>query len=340
MSDHSPATSWSHVTGIVVGLTGVLAVLLVAFAWPPSQLAPRHLPIAVAGPPGAAGQVTAALGGQAGRDAFDVTAVDSPGAAVEAIESRQVYGAVVLSPAGPEMLVASAASPVVAQLLTEAGTHMAGATGTAPSVSDVAPLPGPDPHGAVFAAGAFPLAVGGIAVGVALALRVPGRGRRMTAAVGVAAASGLALAAVQQLWLGALEGSYWANAGVYALAIGAMAAVVMGLHRVLGIAGLASAAVTIVVLGNPLSAIASAPELLPEGWGALGQLLPPGAAGSALRSTAYFAGAGVTTPLLVLGGWLLVGSILLAWPVRGAAEQAATSPEGRLARPSYGAREA
>ena len=340
MSDHSSATSWSHVTGIVVGLAGVLAVLLVAFAWPPSQLAPRHLPIAVAGPPGASGQVAAALAGQAGRDAFDVTAVDSRSAAVEAIESREVYGAVVLSATGPEMLVAPAASPVVAQLLTEAGTHMAGAAGRAPAVSDVAPLPDTDPHGAVFAAGAFPLAVGGIAVGAALALRVRGRGRRMTATVGVAAASGLLLAAVQQYWLGALEGSYLANAAVYALAIGAMAAVVVGLHRVLGIAGLAFAAVTIVVLGNPLSAITSAPELLPGGWGALGQLLPPGAAGSALRSTAFFAGAGVTTPLLVLGGWLLLGSVLLAWPADRDAEQAATSAEGRLARPSYGVREA
>jgi hypothetical protein len=48
-----------------------------------------------------------------------------------------------------------------------------------------------------------------------------------------------------------------------------------------------------VLVGNPLSGISSAPERLPEPAGALGPLLPPGAGGSLLRSTAFFDGAGV-----------------------------------------------
>jgi hypothetical protein len=332
MTDHAPQTGPGQVAGLVLALTAALTVVLVAFAWPPSQLEPRGVPLAVAGPAGSADQLAAVLGGALGADAFDVTAVDSRDAAVAAIEDREVYGAVVVAPAGVEMLVSSAASPVVAQSLTQVGTQLAAASGAPPAVTDVVPLPVDDPRGAVFAAGAFPLVIGGIAVGVALALRVPGRTRRLVAGLGVSTASGLALAAVLQFWFGALEGSYWANAGVYALAIGAMAAAVMGLHRVLGLAGLGLAAATILLLGNPLSAITSAPELLPDGWSELGPLLPPGAAGTALRSTAFFDGAGAGTPLLVLTAWLVVGAVLAALPVRRSAAESSvrrtSSPGG------------
>ena len=305
-----------HGAGVAVGLTAVLVVLLAAFAWPASQLGPRDVPIAVAGPPGASAQVTHGLVAAAGPGAFDVRPVESRGAAVSAIKDRQVYGAIVVTPSGPRMLVASAASPLVAQLLTQVGTAMSSQHGGAAVTEDVVPLPPADPHGAVFSSGAFPLVIGGIAVGVALALLLPGRRQRLVTAAVVSLGAGLALAALMQFWLDALGGSYWANAGVYALAIGAMAVAVLGLHRLLGRVGLVLSAATILLLGNPLSGITSAPVLLPSGWSTLGQLLPPGAAGTALRSSAFFGGAGITAPLLVLLGWLLVGLALTAWPSR------------------------
>jgi len=331
---HTPPTGWRQVAGVVVGLTTVLTVLLVAFAWPPSEMEPRGVPIAVASPPGAGGQVTSALAAAAGEEAFTVTPVETREQAVALVEQREAYGAVVIEPAAPEMLVASAASPVVAQMLGQVGTQLAGQAGTRPVVTDVVPLPAADPRGAVFAAGAFPLVIGGIAVGSALALRVPGRTRKVAAALAVAALAGSAMAAVQQFWFDALGGSYWANAGVYALAVAAMAAVVVGLHRILGVLGLGLAAGTILLLGNPLSAISSAPELLPDGWSTLGQLLPPGAAGSALRSTAFFDGAAALAPLTVLAAWLLVGLVLVALPARqpavrrtGAVTERAEAPQ-------------
>jgi hypothetical protein len=61
---------------------------------------------------------------------------------------------------------------------------------------------------------------------------------------------------------------------------------------------------------QPAFGLASAPEMLPSGWGAPGQLLPPGAAGTALRSVAFFDGAGAGRPLLVLSCWF-VGGLLL-----------------------------
>jgi hypothetical protein len=66
------------------------------------------------------------------------------------------------------------------------------------------------------------------------------------------------------------------------------------------------------LLGNPLSGLAAGPEFLPSGWGAFGQLLPPGANGTLLRSTGYFAGAGAARPVVVLAIWVLAGILLCA----------------------------
>jgi hypothetical protein len=67
------------------------------------------------------------------------------------------------------------------------------------------------------------------------------------------------------------------------------------------------------LLGNPLSGLTSAPEMLPSGWGSLGQLLPPGAAGTALRSVSFFDGAGAGRPFLVLSAWIAFGLLLCAF---------------------------
>ena len=58
----------TEVVGAVAALTTLLTVLLVAFAWPASEIAPRDLPVAVAGPPGAAAQIDGALAQALGPD--------------------------------------------------------------------------------------------------------------------------------------------------------------------------------------------------------------------------------------------------------------------------------
>jgi hypothetical protein len=70
-------------------------------------------------------------------------------------------------------------------------------------------------------------------------------------------------------------------------------------------------AAAVMLLGNPLSGLASAPEMLPKGWGTLGQWLPQGGTATLLRSTAYFDGAGATTATLVLTCWSLAGIALV-----------------------------
>ncbi|MFD3404005.1 hypothetical protein ACFWUU_25185 [Kribbella sp. NPDC058693] len=290
---------------VIVLLTAVLTVFLIAFAWPSARSEPRNVPIAVSGPTPAVEQVKTQLG-QAMPGGFEITAVPDRQAAVQRIEDRDAYGAIVLDSAQPEVLTASAGGPVVAQLLTQLSARM----DSRAKVTDIVPLPKDDPRGAGLAAGALPLVLGGIIAAGALTQLVRSGPKRMVGAIVFSITGGLALAAVLQYWLGSFEGSYLGNAGVIAMSIGAISLTLLGLEWLIGTAGLALGGATMMLLGNPLSGMTSAPEMLPNGWSTLGQLLPPGAAGTALRSVSFFDGAGAARPLVVLACWLLLGVVL------------------------------
>jgi hypothetical protein len=294
-SDPGPdRPSWRHLLGVAVGLTLALSVLVVAFAWPATQLAPRSLPVVVAGPAPAAAQVTATLD-HAVPGGFAVTVVPDEAAARAAIEARDAYGAVVLGPT-PTVLTASAASPVVAQLMTQLaaalGAQQPGAAPPAVRVVDVVPLPPADPRGAGLGALALPLVLGGLLVGAALSRAVSGVGRRVLGVVLTAAFTGLAVTGIAHSWLGVLDGSWWSEAGVIGLGLAAVGLTLVGLDAVAGLVGLGVGAAVVMLVGNPLSGMTSAPEMLPTGWSTLGQWLPPGATGTLLRSVAFFDGSG------------------------------------------------
>ena len=85
----------------------------------------------------------------------------------------------------------------------------------------------------------------------------------------------------------------------------------LGLGSMFGRVGLALGALTALLLGNPLSGLTSAPEMLPVGWGQVGQWLPQGANATLLRSTAFFDGAGGALPIVVLTCWSLIGVALI-----------------------------
>ncbi|BCY10452.1 ABC transporter permease [Actinoplanes sp. L3-i22] len=310
-------TPWPRVAATVALLTLIISVLLTAFAWPAARSAVHDVPIAVAGPPAATAQVTAALAKNR-PGAFEVTAVADTAAAEAAIKNREVYGAIDLTTGSPQVLTASAASPVVAQTLQAVATALAASPATtagAPAttavpVRDVVPLPADDPRGTGLAAAALPMVLGGMLAAVLLTARVRGTGRKVAGALGYAVLGGLAMAAILQFWLGSLEGDYLANSGVMALSLAATALTILGFESLLGTAGFGLGAVIMMLLGNPLSGATSAPEMLPGWSGTVGQFLPPGAASTLLRSVAFFDGNGALRPLVVLFAWLAAGALL------------------------------
>ncbi|WP_207782640.1 hypothetical protein [Phytoactinopolyspora limicola] len=324
-------TSWHHVIRAGIGLSLLVGLLVTAFGWPAANSEPRDVPLAVAGPPAAVEQVAGQL--ESVRPGwFDVEPAADADEALALIADREVYGAVILAPDGPpQVLTASAASRVVADVLEALAGQLGGDGPPATGVQDVVPLPDDDPRGAGFTASALPIVLGGLIVGVALSLAVTGVGRRTVSALIAASAAGLVVALVTQPWLGVLEGNYLANAGIIALTIAAISLTIVGLNATLGLPGIALGGLTMLLLGNPLSGVTSAPEMLPSGWGALGQLLPPGAGANLLRSAAFFDGAAVAGPLLVLTGWLAVAAILLVIGAKLRRVPGA-GPEGPLAR--------
>jgi hypothetical protein len=291
---------------VIVLVPVVVALALWAFAWPAARTAPRDLPIGVAGPAAAVTQLERGFEQREG--AFDVHRYDDEASARTAVEDRVVYGAVVAGPDGTRLLTASGAGPVVAQLLKEAVTAQAPA-GTQVQVTDVAPLPSGDPRGTALAASALPLALAGVAAGALVTMSGLRGARAAAALVGASALVGVTAAAMAHSWLGVLQGDWWAEAAALSLTVAAPGAAVAGFAALLGTPGIGLGALLMVLLGNPFSGAASAPELLPEPVGAIGQWLPPGAGATLLRSVAYFDGRGAAAPLLTLSVWAALGLV-------------------------------
>jgi hypothetical protein len=329
MSRHPRATTLALV--LAVAVVALQALLVPLFAGPAAHLEPRDLPIAVAGPAPAAEQLARRLTA-ARPGAFDVRVV---GDADAAIRSREVYGAVVLGADGPALHVASAASPAVATLLAQATAQLG--QGRPVPVVDVVPTDPDDPRGAAFGAGFLPLAMTGMVAGILVFLLVRQRAARLVALGMYGVLAGLSGAVVLHFWLGVLPGGFLAGAAVLGLFGIAVAATLAGLAAVLDRAGIAVGAVLVFLVGNALSGVGSAAELLPQPWGAVGQFLPIGAGATVLRSIAYFDGHGAAQAVAVLSAYAIGGLLLVAAGRRGLGRgpaQAAPAPRDREPEPA------
>ncbi len=336
MSKLSTAARVAVAVSLVVCLQ---VLLLLVFAWSASRSAPHALPIAAAGP---TQQVQALVGGVAAQQpgAFDVTVVADDAAARSAVTSREVYGAIVLGQSGVTVYTASAASGAVAQALSQgipAAVHAADPQ-VPVTVTDLVPSPADDPHGAGLSIAFLPLAITSLAAGAVIALLARGRLQRLVALLGYAVAAGLLCVAVLQPGLGVLTGDVVANAAVLGLVSLAVAAATCGLAVLLGPGGIGLSVLVIFFLGMPFSGVTSAWQLVPTPWGAWAQLLPLGAANTAVRSVAFFGSAGAGGALAVLGVWaaggLLLAGLLRGQPLRhGGAQPTEVADEGELVSP-------
>ncbi|MGU3585659.1 ABC transporter permease, partial [Rhodococcus sp. C26F] len=95
---------WIKLVALVVGITAVVAVMLVAFALPAVNGGPHHMELGVVGPPPAVD----ALGANLDADQWEIVRFDSPDALTAAIENRQAAGGLALGPDGVQVYTASA----------------------------------------------------------------------------------------------------------------------------------------------------------------------------------------------------------------------------------------
>jgi hypothetical protein len=305
------------------------ALVLTLFAWPQARMEPRDLPVGVAGPTAAAQQVEQKLEAQDG--AFEVHRYAGEAQARDAIADRDIYGAITLTQSGAKVLTATAASPTVAQMITNAAHASAAASPDGASkvqVEDVAPA-----HRAgALSAAILPLILAGTLTALISGMFASSGLRRAGLVVLGALMVGPAAALIVQTWLGVVDGDFVTNAAALSLTVLAVAATVAGLEALLGHAGTALGALTMILIGNPFAAVATGPEMLPRPVGELGQLLPPGAGGNLLRSTGYFDGAAAGGHVAVLATWAAAGlTAMLAATVLGRRRAASAAPALRVA---------
>lgn len=311
--EHQPPAAL-RAAGIVAVLTIAIAVVAIAFALPASRSKPHDVPIGAAGPQAATSQIAERLEQQA-PGAFAVTYYPGEESLREAILNRNVYGGIAFGPQGPTLLTATGGSPAVAQLLTQIGTGIAAHSGVALHTEDLAPPTSQDPRGTGLAASALPITLAGMLPAIALVLVLRREvWTRLTAAIVFCALAGTTVAALLYYVFGSIDSNLWGVAAGLTLGIAAAGLFMLGLGSLFGKVGLGVGAALALLLGNPLSGLTSAPEMLPAGWGQLGQLLPQGATATLLRSTAYFGGAGADLALIVLSCWALAGlsSVIIA----------------------------
>ena len=324
MAPTATRSPWPRIGAIVLLLTALLSVIMIAFAWPATRSSVHDIPIAVAGPPAATAQVTQQLSAKR-PGAFDMTVVDGTAAAERLILDREVYGAIDVSSGRPQLIIASAASPAVATGPAAggpgAGRHRGRRAG---------PRPGPAAHRrpARRRPGRRGPAAGprrdrrrrrcSPASSPAPPAASPGRSPSRSPAPSPSPRSCSSGSARSR-------GPYWLNAGAVALGIAATALTILGLESLLGAAGLGLGAATMMLLGNPLSGLASAPEMLPSGWGTLGPVSSP----RARRARCCAARRSSTVTRAAPHVWVLLGWAALGLALAGlAAVRTARRPAG------------
>lgn len=325
---------------LAVGLTVVLGIMMTAFSLPAVNSGVNDVPVGVVTTDKT---VYNKFATPLEKKGFDVKQYKSVSSMKDAVNDRKIYGAFEISNTGDMTLYkATAASTAVSQALETLGNAVVAQQKTAAKaqiaqmqaqatdatmlkaldakvqaidaktlkVKELKAFPSRDSKGTGLVAGALPIALGGWIGSVAIANAVKGKKQKFWAAIAFAFIGGLGLVGVIQFGIGTFDGNYFVTSLGAMLGIAATAFFVLGLLEIMGNAGLGIAAVMLILLGNPLSGLSSAPEMLPNGWGFFGQLLPPGATGTLLRNLTFFDGHAIGLSAGVLATYVIVGLIL------------------------------
>jgi hypothetical protein len=307
----------TYVQPLVAGLLALVTLIgLIGPAIKSPQ--PHDIPVGIVQGGGSQfGFLSSSAGGP-----FQVTTYDSERAARDAIDSRDIDGALVLGPGGPKLIVAGAAGDSVTGVITGVFTQALAKQGQALTVEVVHPFASGDPHGLILF-----FVVLAILISTLIVSALVGLGRRagLLPTVAVVAVYGLVAAPVAMGLATWIAGDYgaglWTATALLALASAAVGAVVAGMTRLLGRVGVALSALVAVLFDLVSSGGPIGSSLLPDAYRWFAPAMPAGQVYSGIRGALYFDDAGVSDPVFVLSLWLLAGLVVLAlsrFAVRGA----------------------
>ncbi|QGU02480.1 hypothetical protein CKALI_08100 [Corynebacterium kalinowskii] len=178
-------------------------------------------------------------------------------------------------------------------------------------VTDVRPFTEHDSRGTGLTVAGFPMVLGGIVGGVLISFMIKGSRKSAGALVLYGILGGLALAGILQFGSQVIAGNFLINALVIGLSLSATTAFIVGLKALIGTPGLPIAAMTTMLLANPISSATRPKEFLPWHWGAIGQFFVPSSSAALLRTESYFPEAPTTILWATLISWTLFGFGLL-----------------------------
>lgn len=280
---------------------------------------PHHVKVAIVGAPAATAPLARTLG-DTPTNGFAVSQLVSVAQARRLVAARQLAGAYVPGLNRPAVIVATAASPSLANAV-EAAFRPAAASENRPlAVDDVRPLP---PANASETPNYFFLIIcslGGFLTVTALGFVAPtlSEWRRIPIMATASVLAPLTAYLIGGPGYGTFSGSFGtivAMLGVGALYTFAVAIITRLLQ--LGIGGLGGviASLLFVFLNFPSAGGTVAPQLLPGFWRFLNHFWIGAAGLDANRNILYFGGAGVGTDVLKILAWVATCAALMAIPI-------------------------
>ena len=348
-------SSWIKVISTSLLASLIVSLVILAFTWPTKTMEAKNLPVSIAGPEVTVSQFEQSLKDQ-GIETFELKQATSREDAEHQIKQRETYGAIVFTEvltapaanaAATQMLngvatqlnaqIQHQALAAKTQALTQAieaggeqGAQAAAqleqlkaqaekASAMAVKTTAVVPLNESDSSGSGIAVAAFPLVIGGILGGSFSALRVNGTWRRFVTATLYAVIGGALTALILNVWFGLIPGDFATLWAAFSATYLATASFIVGVSALAApIVGLGVGAVITMFIGNPISGATMPSVFLPGAWGAIGQMMVPGASSTLLRSIAYFPEAATSGQWLVLGSWIAFGLLagVIGWALK------------------------
>lgn len=274
---------------------------------------PHDIPVGLVGPAPAVQQISTAFGTNA-PGAFEFTSYGSEADARAALDSRGVDGVLVLGGPTPRLILAGAAGDAEAGLITAAFSNVFKAQGATVDVETVHPFASGDGHGLILFFVVVAVIISALVTQALLfgAAKGAGLAARLTVVLVFAVLAGLTAMGTAAWIAGDYGPGFWFATGLVMLAAAAVGAFVAGSARLLGAAGLALAALVVVLFDLVSSGGPVGSQLLPDFYRWLAPWMPAGSLYSSMRGALYFDGAGTAGPIGVLAGWFVAG-VLLLW---------------------------
>lgn len=305
------------VSGLAIVLVVVSTIVLSLISALQVQV-PREMPFGVVGDDTTIIDAVESEGIGSNDISFDLKTYSDKAAALEAINQGDIYGAYVAGGDEDTLITVPAKSFFAEVELVPAFEAASKQLGGQIEVQQVKPLPERDRVGAVVGLLLVPTIICGLVLGI-LTSKLTGSAAARWRGL-ILLGYSIAGALVTDLIAGPLIGAYGSEHffslwPCFAIVILAMALATSALEAVLKQLGVILAFILLLIVGVA-GAGSSGTALLPTFWQSVGAVFPPRLAADLFRNVIYFDGNSISTPLIGLGGYVLIGAAVisvLAW---------------------------